>query len=182
MTILTKVGELPALIMLKAVREVEAVDWGEVDSSERKSISYFSHCDSLALRIPDAEGVPFDQLPTVLTARDTQVREKFKALNAIITWLYYKVKGKELGRVSLIRLLAGKVINQHIDFGAYYQHYQRFHVPLITNPQVLFTGEHESLHLPVGHVYRLDNLQMHGVRNDSEQDRVHLVVDIRCTK
>jgi hypothetical protein len=55
----------------------------------------------------------------------------------------------------------------------------RVHVPLVTNPSVVFTMEDGEHHMEVGKAYRMNTLSVHAVANKGETARTHLVFDIR---
>jgi hypothetical protein len=57
----------------------------------------------------------------------------------------------------------------------------RIHVPLITNPGVVFTMEDGEHRMEVGKAYRMNTLATHAVANHGDTTRVHLVFDIRTT-
>lgn len=59
----------------------------------------------------------------------------------------------------------------------------RFHIPLITHPDITMTawnlhGERCSAHLPPGTMWYLDARKPHAVDNKAGIDRIHLVVDV----
>jgi len=51
------------------------------------------------------------------------------------------------------------------------------HLPVVTNDSVLFTVGGETKTLPAGELFEINNRRMHSVRNDSAEDRVHLILD-----
>ena len=90
-------------------------------------------------------------------------------------------------RVRFMKLVAGKVIGKHsdkIDKDIENGNIVRIHVPIRTNEDVIFTlyenardkigNEHN---LKTGHFYYTDVSKPHAVRNNSNIDRIHLVVD-----
>ena len=90
-------------------------------------------------------------------------------------------------RVRFMKLVAGKVIGKHsdkIDKDIESGNIVRIHVPIRTNEDVIFTlyesardkvgNEHN---LKTGHFYYTDVSKPHAVRNNSNVDRIHLVVD-----
>ena len=90
-------------------------------------------------------------------------------------------------RVRFMKLVAGKVIGKHsdkIDKDIERGNIVRIHVPIRTNEDVIFTlyenardkigNEHN---LKTGHFYYTDVSKPHAVRNNSNIDRIHLVVD-----
>jgi len=92
-------------------------------------------------------------------------------------------------RVRFMKLDAGKVIGKHSDkidkdLGFDDGQIMRIHVPIRTNDDVVFSlfesprakVAHEY-NLKTGHYYYMDVTKPHAVRNMSEVDRIHLVVD-----
>jgi hypothetical protein len=69
-------------------------------------------------------------------------------------------------------------IRVHKDRGDMLYLARRFHVPLKTNKQAFFTVEDENFHLSEGKLYELNNIKYHGVRNDSDESRIHLIIDL----
>lgn len=84
-----------------------------------------------------------------------------------------------LGVVQVVfaRLPAGAKIAPHHDGGALAVG-NRVHVPVVTAPGATLTIAGQSHHLPVGHIYEIDNVAEHSAENLSETDRVHLIVDL----
>tara|TARA_B110000211_G_scaffold56007_1_gene62415 strand:+ start:1469 stop:2086 length:618 start_codon:yes stop_codon:yes gene_type:complete len=95
----------------------------------------------------------------------------------------------EFERVRFMRLEAGKVIGKHTDkidkdIGFDDGDIIRVHIPIRTNPQVVFTlyestkdKEGSEYNLETGHFYYTDVTKAHAVRNTSDIDRIHLVAD-----
>ena len=92
-------------------------------------------------------------------------------------------------RVRFMKLEAGKIIGKHSDkidkdLGFDDGQIIRIHVPIRTNADVVFSlfesprakVAHEY-NLKTGHYYYTDVTKPHAVRNMSEIDRIHLVVD-----
>lgn len=82
------------------------------------------------------------------------------------------------GRVLLIKLLANKDVSEHTDRGEYLSAVRRFHIPIITNDLVSYTVNGETINMKEGECWEINNLKPHSVLNDSNIDRVHLLVDI----
>ena len=92
-------------------------------------------------------------------------------------------------RVRFMKLEAGKIIGKHSDniykdLGFDDGQIMRIHVPIRTNDDFVFSL-YESprakvayeYNLKTGHYYYMDVTKPHAVRNMSEVDRIHLVVD-----
>ena len=90
-------------------------------------------------------------------------------------------------RVRFMKLVKGKVIGKHsdkIDKDIESGKIVRVHIPIRTNEDVIFTlyenardkiGQEHNL--KTGHFYYTDVSKPHAVRNNSDIDRIHLVVD-----
>ena len=81
------------------------------------------------------------------------------------------------GRSRLMGLAAGAEVPKHIDVHYYWRTHVRIHVPVITNPGVLFTCNDETVHMEGGECWVFDSFALHNVRNNGTQRRVHLVLD-----
>jgi Aspartyl/Asparaginyl beta-hydroxylase len=82
------------------------------------------------------------------------------------------------GRVLLIKLSANKDVSEHTDKGDYLSTVRRFHIPIITNDLVSYTVNGEKINMKQGECWEINNLKSHSVLNDSNTDRVHLLIDI----
>ncbi len=83
---------------------------------------------------------------------------------------------------TFIRILFAKLdpksqILPHVDSGYSLINCRRVHVPIITRPEVAFSVGGENRHLAEGEVWEINNGSVHAVCNDSEQARVHLIID-----
>lgn len=83
-----------------------------------------------------------------------------------------------MGQVLFIKLEAGKEIRAHTDYGNYFYRAARHHIPIITNPGVIFIIDGEGKHIPEGECWEINNNRIHGVKNNGEEDRIHLLIDI----
>ena len=80
-------------------------------------------------------------------------------------------------RATLVRLEGGHGIAAHRDMNFSLTHSHRLHLPLITNDDVLFTVGKETVNLPAGSVYEINNRRVHSVENNGQEARVHLILD-----
>ena len=98
---------------------------------------------------------------------------------AAIFWLMAYVKGERVGRCIITHLSPGKVITPHVDGGAPADYYERYHIVLQGEPGSVFRAGDEQVNMQTGEVWWFDNKQEHEVINNSADDRIHLIVDIR---
>lgn len=80
-------------------------------------------------------------------------------------------------RVQLADLPAGAAIARHRD-GDLLALIHRLHIPLTTNPHVVFTIADTEFRLEGGMLYELNNAVAHAVRNDGATARVHVLIDL----
>lgn len=81
------------------------------------------------------------------------------------------------GRSRLMGLGAGADVPPHVDINYYWRTHLRIHIPVITNPEVVFTCGGESVHMAAGECWVFDSFLLHTVRNKGSEQRVHLVLD-----
>lgn len=97
----------------------------------------------------------------------------------IIFNLMRYVQGIRLGRVLITRLAPGKKVLPHEDSGDHAEYYQRYHVILQNYPGSLFRAGNEEVQMIAGEVWWFDNQQTHEVINNSCDDRLTMIVDIK---
>jgi hypothetical protein len=93
--------------------------------------------------------------------------------------LLHRVGGIRLGRVVLTKLPVGKRIIPHTDMGAPASYYTRFQIAIQSLPGVVFKIEDEQAQFLTGQVWRINNRAEHSVENNSADDRITLIVDVR---
>jgi hypothetical protein len=80
-------------------------------------------------------------------------------------------------RANLVWLAPGGTIDEHRDGNFSLTHSHRVHVPIITNDRVLFKVGRETLSIPEGEIYEINNRRLHSVHNAGDAARVHLILD-----
>lgn len=105
--------------------------------------------------------------------------EKLPQARPILFDLMRLVEGVTLGRVIITRLAPGKKITPHVDGGAPATYYTRYQVALQSLPGALFTIADETVNFESGEVWLIDNKKEHSVLNNSRDDRIVMIVDIR---
>ncbi len=81
------------------------------------------------------------------------------------------------GRSRLMALAAGADVPIHIDVHYHWRTHRRLHIPVITNPGVLFTCNNETVHMEAGECWLFDSFSLHKVQNQGSDRRIHLVLD-----
>ena len=88
-----------------------------------------------------------------------------------------------IGRIRLSKMAPHSYINPHRDIAdevasvAFGQ--VRLHIPITTNDKVLFFLGKQCFRMAAGRLYYADFAKTHSVRNDSDQMRVHLFLELR---
>ena len=81
-------------------------------------------------------------------------------------------------RVRLLALAPGGIISEHIDHGVSVDgHLIRFHIPIVTHPQVFFFLGNQRCNWQPGELWYGDFSFPHHLRNRSPVTRIHLVID-----
>lgn len=84
-------------------------------------------------------------------------------------------------RARVTCLKAGCKSLVHTD-GEPTEYIARIHIPLFTNPKCVFLCEGQSLHMEAGKAYMVWVNTWHQIRNDSNEDRYHIIMDAYDTK
>lgn len=104
-----------------------------------------------------------------------------EAHNIIFDLMHY-FKAVRLGRVLITRLPAGKIIDPHEDGGGHAAYYDRFHVILQNNPGSIFKCGEEQVQMKAGEVWWFNNSITHSVINNSNDDRLTIIIDLGMIK
>jgi quercetin dioxygenase-like cupin family protein len=92
--------------------------------------------------------------------------------------IYKKKYGDgEFLKVLLVKLKKNSKISAHVDNGNSLEICKRTHIGVITNPSVIFTVGGEVKHMKEGDIWEINNQKEHSVNNDSNMDRIHLIID-----
>lgn len=101
------------------------------------------------------------------------------ALRRLVLDLIHRVDGVQLGRCIVTRLPPGGIITPHVDQGAPAEFYTRYQIALQSLPGALFHCEDETVNFRGGEIWWVNNRVTHSVVNNSADDRIVCVVDIR---
>jgi aspartyl/asparaginyl beta-hydroxylase (cupin superfamily) len=86
--------------------------------------------------------------------------------------------GEVLSRSRLMRLAPGAQVPLHSDINYHWYKRVRVHIPITTTEQVQFFCHDKQVHMGAGECWIFDSWKLHKVENNSDQYRVHLVVDL----
>ena len=76
------------------------------------------------------------------------------------------------------KLIPGGTIPEHIDYTDRLELVHRCHIPIKLPSNVDFIVRGEKIPFKVGTVYEISNQDVHSVTNNSNEDRIHLILDI----
>jgi len=85
--------------------------------------------------------------------------------------------GAVWGRSRLMGLAPGAEVPPHVDVHYHWRTHMRVHIPVITNPGVVFTVGGKSVHMAPGECWVFDSFMLHDVQNRGSDKRIHLVLD-----
>jgi len=85
-------------------------------------------------------------------------------------------------RAEIVKMFANTSVRTHVDGGDMLNVSRRCHIPLITNKDVFFTVLNTTINMEEGSCYEINNGMPHSVKNSSNFDRVHLIIDLLPNK
>jgi len=149
----------------------------------------FGDCESIILRFPPRSVLEteeeLEKFRATFDQHECVDQPIFKALpeaRPLIFALMAFVNGERLGRVIINKVNSGGRIYPHADTPSHAEYYDRFHIVLKSSPGVVFRAGDESVYMAEGDTWWFNNAQEHEVINNSAQERIHMVVDIRTSK
>ena len=145
--------------------------WDEFDIRQR---IYEAHSNTKTIPILwDLESVT-----SLNVAKKTKYYDSFYVhLYDVVSILKNHYGEGKLLRIILTKLKSNKKIPPHIDQGKGLEICKRIHIPIITNEKVIFGVNGELKNMKEGEMWEINNQQIHSVSNNSDCDRVHLIVD-----
>lgn len=119
---------------------------------------------------------PFDPTVQIFNEKNSDVIEIVKPL---IKTLENNFDGNII-RFIIAKLKAHKSIIMHDKDGDVdaFRYSRRLHLPIVTDENVEFIIDDERIHFKEGIIYELNNLIPHGVENNSDNDRIHIIIDL----
>jgi hypothetical protein len=105
--------------------------------------------------------------------QNTPLLEKCLYFQEIISWF-----NCEKEAVRLLNLAPQSEIKEHTDNDTSYEDgFFRIHIPISTNPQVLFYVNKQLVPMKIGECWYANFQLPHSVQNNSNEPRVHLIID-----
>lgn len=113
---------------------------------------------------------------------DQPVFKSIPEARPLVFGLMTLTQGERLGRVMINKLRPGGVIYPHADTPVHAEYWDRFHIVLQSAPGGQFRCGDELVSMKTGEVWWFNNKLEHEVTNNSADDRIHMIVDIRTSK
>jgi hypothetical protein len=101
------------------------------------------------------------------------------AVKKILFDLMTYVQGEHLGAVLITKLPIGGKILPHVDGSWHAGFYDKFYIPVVNKTGSVFAFENGVIAPDEGDVYWFDNSKLHWVENNSNSERIALIVCIK---
>jgi hypothetical protein len=171
-----KVGKVPIKLINNVLDAIVEEDWFADDY--RNKVGNMSNVNSIAIfHTPLCASARCDMLPIRSIRKEKLYSKYFPLVEPILDELRKHYEFRQFS-CFIARLKPHGEIGKHIDKGSFLELCHRVHVPLKTNPLVKYCIEDKEYYWEAGNIYEFDNTRMHGVINDSEEYRLHLVVNL----
>lgn len=179
-----KLQEIPDDIFNIAKKEIDNIDFRTVIDDRSKS-TVFKTSTAIHLRthkLPTVGPMPktIDEWSMITECDNHPLYEDYPGIITLCKWIYQVVDGVRMGRIMIVNLEPRGEVAPHIDPLDYFAMHSRFHVPFKTNTSVVFNNGRGSPdeHMPYKTLCRLNNRRLHALYNRSDENRIHLIVDV----
>lgn len=117
---------------------------------------------------------------------DLPIYSQLPEIRRLVMSMFFAVGAVRLGRVIINRIKPGGRIFRHADTVAHANYWHRHHLVLQSAPGVVFRAGDESVYMAPGEFWYFNNGKdpdrpEHEVVNNSQVDRIHLVMDARIS-
>lgn len=105
--------------------------------------------------------------------------EVLPSVEKIVIDVMKTVGCERLGGILITKIPPGGQVKPHIDSGWHAETYDKFAVQIQGNDKQAFHFEDCQLSPKQGELYTFDNSKLHWVTNDSDEDRITLIICLR---
>ena len=168
-----KVCEIDKIIIDNILKNIVEEDW--FIDNYRNNAGNMHDTNSIPIFHSIACGQDPDAL---LTVKKRLLFEKFYPLILPILDKLKNYYDYNYHTSFLARLNPYGTIAEHVDSGDFLTKCHRIHVPIKTNKNVTYWINNKPYYWKVGNVYEFDNLNQHRVNNNSNQERIHLILNL----
>jgi hypothetical protein len=107
------------------------------------------------------------------------VIDKIPSAKKVIFDLMSQVDGERLGGILITKLNANGKIKKHTDSGWHAEYYDKFYVPILNKEGAKFCFPDGDINPQLGNAWWFDNSVNHWVENNTDSDRIAMIVCIR---
>lgn len=147
-----------------------------IDTSRQETYETHKNTQAISMITSDYNWKPGTEL-IVENKKEFDNQESRIEIDKIYKHLEEVYSGRVI-RSEIVNLRANTEIRKHVDGGAVLHYARRCHIPLITNKDVYFTVNNNTINMLEGTCYEINNSMPHSVSNKSNFDRVHIIIDI----
>jgi hypothetical protein len=164
-----------------AAKEVEANYhlFGELNARKNASPIH-AQMDDIWLRF--AEIPPDGDYSKITDEHDSVWLKNLPECMRICFAVMSMVDGERLGGVLITRLPPKGKILPHTDSGWHASYYDKYYVPLKNESGADFCFDNGTIKPDIGDVWGFDNSHAHWVNNDSDSDRIAMIICIKQDK
>ena len=151
------------------------LEW-KIDTSRQDNNYTHSNTNMYQICYTDYNWSPGSSIVTN-QVNNLKTPKAIKELLDIYNELEYYYEGKII-RCEIVKMLKNTKIPKHVDGGPLLYYSRRVHVPIITNKKITFTVMDNTIHMKKGGWYEINNQLPHSVNNETDIDRVHIIIDV----
>ena len=168
-----RLGAVDVAALAKQVARLSETVWEKENAVKENDFFCFAHTRHIIFRFVAAERLGcFYSMPIWTLWRRWLLPVMTQAVAP------YGYAAPLFPKAMLARLRAGRGIEPHRDGDGMNPLTHKIHVPLQTGPQATLTVRGQTLHLPAGEAFEVNNLATHSAFNGESRDRVHLVFEV----
>ena len=164
------IGRIDLTSIVEKLSNISSSDWEEYDF---RQTTYDNHRHTQCIPIIYDEDFRLNNLTH--TKWYSLFEDELEILKSRAVNFYGK---GYINRCILAKLKSHKEIPVHVDGGTALSLGKRIHLPIVTDDEVVFEVGSELNNMKEGELWEINNVnKFHGVRNNSNNDRIHLIYD-----
>lgn len=164
---------------INSIKEELSEYSSEWDIYTKRQESFYTHKDTkmFPIILTDELGWKPGSEVEIKKYNDFNKEDSNIEINNIFKKLEEFYSGKVI-RCEVVSLKPHTNIRMHIDGGPLLHYSRRVHIPVITSEEVTFTVMDTTINMKESVWYEINNQMKHGANNPTDNERVHLIIDI----
>ena len=141
--------------------------------------------DDIWVRFNDIRSLDPDNIEAMTEEHDSvwyPAYQDLRCLDDLIFPLMAATRAERLGGVLITRIPPGKMVRPHIDSGWHSTYYDKYAIQIAANSLQGWHNTDGTLVTQPGDVFWFNNQVLHAVTNESNEDRITLIVCLRLSK